>query len=158
SGDGMTFGGPTPFGTFAAVENPFEIAVGKINRDAAIDIVVTSYRSGELSVLLGNGNGTFQPAKTLSVGQHPKDVVVVDINHDGANDVIVANEADGNIAVLLGDGLGGFSTPTPPTYAVGVGARGVAAADFDEDGNIDIVVASYERADVLLGHGDGVFT
>ena len=122
-------------------------------------------------VLLGNGDGTFQPAVTYSSGGYgPSSLAIVDVNRDGIVDVLVNNvdlcgaQQNGCVAVLLGNGDGSFRSPT--TYdSGGPNSYSMAIADFNSDGKVDIVVTDCSPYNgtacglfgVLLGNGDGTF-
>jgi hypothetical protein len=113
-----------------------------------------------VSVLLGNGDGTFQAARTFAAGSGPRSVAVADVNADGLPDLIVANYGfTGSVSVLLGNGDGTFQAPR--TFAAGPWARSVAVGDFNGDGRLDLAVANYmgdyDTVSVLLGNGDGTF-
>jgi hypothetical protein len=159
-------------GTFQAAVNygagnsPDFVAVGDFNRDGKLDLVVanecgndpTCQSGGTVSVLLGNGDGTFQAAASSGVGTTPLWVAVGDFNHDGKPDLVTANFGSGNVSVLLGNGDGTFQT------AVSYGAGGfdpdsVAVGDFNGDGKLDLAVANEasNNVGVLLGNGDGTF-
>src|SRR3989454_11466386 len=97
--------------------NPASVAVGDFNGDGKRDLAVANYNSSTVSVLLGNGNGTFQPAVTLAVGANPLAVAVGDFNRDGKLDLVVANAGAGTVSVLLGDGRGNFQAAQ--TFAAG---------------------------------------
>src|SRR5208337_2989314 len=109
------------------------------------------------SVLLGNGDGTFQPQQTYSVGMFPFGIAVADFNGDGFPDIATANAQSNTVSVLLGKGDGTFQPQQ--TYAVGVVPRGIAVADFNGDGIPDLVVVNEFdfTVGVLLGNGDGTF-
>jgi Bacterial Ig-like domain (group 3)/FG-GAP-like repeat/FG-GAP repeat len=154
----------------------FAVAVADVNGDGKPDIVETNYCgincTQGAAVLLGNGDGTFQPALTYNSGPYGQSIVVADVNGDGKPDLVVANECDnsgscsggGLIAVLLGNGDGTFQTARN-YYSGGVYTFSIAAADVNGDGKPDLVVAN--RGDstgnlngtvsVLLGNGDGTF-
>src|SRR6185312_12067279 len=131
--------------------------------DGKTDLVVASYFH-TVSVLLGNGNGTFQPQATFTAGQGPKFVAVADVNGDGKPDLVVADaysSAGGNcIDVLLGNGNGTFAARQ--SYFTGIIARpfSVAVADMNGDGKLDLVSANEgsNSASVLLNSGNGNFT
>jgi FG-GAP-like repeat/Abnormal spindle-like microcephaly-assoc'd, ASPM-SPD-2-Hydin len=158
NGDG-TFRSPV----YYSVENePRSVAVGDFNRDGNLDLAVsgeTSPGNGCISVLFGNGDGTFQPAVNLPLSAYSTFVAVADFNDDGIPDLLAADFP--YISVLLGNGDGTFQppinndsfSPTPPD-ALGVG-------DFTGDGKLDVVVAGQfdasSQAVVLLGNGDGTF-
>ncbi|PYM39561.1 MAG: hypothetical protein DME17_00520, partial [Candidatus Rokuibacteriota bacterium] len=164
-------------GTFLAVQTlnvgifPVSVAVGDFNGDGIPDLAVAnadlgdaSYSNSSISVLIGTGNGTFQPAagpRTFTVGDSPWSVTVGDFNGDGKLDLAVANR--GNItpgltvAVVLGNGDGTFVVT--PTVGVGSHPSAVAVYDFNGDGKLDLAVANAgsNTVSVLLGNGDGTF-
>jgi uncharacterized repeat protein (TIGR01451 family) len=168
-GDG-TFETAMQFSTGPA---PHSVALGDFNRDGKLDLVVAntfpgSPIPGEISVLLGNGDGTFQPALYYGTGSGtgPAFVAVGDFNHDGKLDLAVANSLCGTtcgntagtiIAVLLGNGDGTFLAPV--NYTVGSEPISIAVGDFNHDGKLDLAVANDNGSNVsiLLGNGDGTF-
>ncbi len=141
---------------------PCSIAVADVNGDLKPDLVVANLDSGDVGVLLGNGDGTFQPAVTYDAGGAASSVAVADVNGDGHPDIVVAN-LNGTVGVLLGNGDGTFQTAV--TYgAGGGGTRAVAVGDLRGNGILDVVVANScidQNCDgsvgVLLGNGDGTF-
>jgi hypothetical protein len=82
----LTFLAPV---SYAAGSNPQAVAVGDFNNDGKFDLAVANAGSNNVSVLLGNGNGTFQPAKTFAVGADPVSVAVGDFNGDGKLDIVI---------------------------------------------------------------------
>ena len=110
-----------------------------------------------MTVLLGNGDGTFQNPVTYAVGDGPSAIVTGDFNGDGHIDLAVANYYDNDVSVLLGNGDGTFQNQV--IYAVGSGPYDLVAGDFTGDGRTDLAVANYHDKDVsvLLNNGDSMF-
>ena len=111
-----------------------------------------------LSILLGNGDGTFQAALDYVAGSTPSSVAVGDFNGDGFLDVAVLNPDA--VVVLLGNGDGTFQMPH--SYGIPTDAVCVAAGDFNGDGIFDLAVVSNSSAvpgvvTIMLGRGDGSF-
>jgi hypothetical protein len=165
------------------------VVVADLNGDGNMDLVVTNdcqttYEGecdafGQVSVLIGNGDGTFQPAVTYSTGAYyAYSVAVADLRGNGIFDLVVANwcqsvgagfecddgNPEGEVSVLLGNGDGTFQ-PAVTYSSGGYYAFSVATADLRGRGMLDIVVAnddcscddSVGAVGVLLGNGDGTF-
>ena len=135
---------------------------GDFTGDGHLDLAVANSGSNTVSVLLGNGNGTFQPQVTYAVGQVPQALVAGDFTGDGRLDLAVANNSSNTVSVLLGKGDGTFAPQV--TYAVGNSPVGIVAGDFNGDGRLGLAVANQGQDDskpgsvsVLLGKGDGTF-
>ena len=151
--------------------NPFGVAVGDFNRDGIPDLVVANAGggAGTVSILLGNGDGTFRASREFDAGGSETTTVAVgDFNGDGKPDLVVANYGGGggsfNVAVLLGNGDGTFMPAVG--YTAGISPDFVAIADFNGDGNLDFVAGSNAGGpavgntgvvSVFLGKGDGTF-
>ncbi len=133
------------------------MAVGDFNGDGKPDLVVANVDSDTVSVLLGNGDGTFQTAQNFGAGRGPRSVAVGDFNGDGKLDLAVANFYSNNVSVLLGNGDGTFQAAR--NFAVGNGPYSVAVGDFNGDGVQDLAVANFNsnNVSVLPGNGDGTF-
>jgi hypothetical protein len=152
------------------------VVVADVNRDGKPDLIVTNLvptSNGSVGVLLGNGDGTFQPVVLYDSGGYESGwVSVADVNADGIPDVIVANMctslancAAGSVGVMLGKGDGTFKGVV--TYATEP-TSGIAVADLNHDGKPDIVVSHCNLSpcvtnnaqgivEVLLGNGNGTF-
>jgi hypothetical protein len=154
-------------GTFSntysvAVQNsPNAIAVGDFNRDGNPDLAVTNLQSQSVTILLGYGDGTFRNVGTLSVTAALYSIAVGDFNRDGKLDLAVAggSTATEANAVLVAEGNGdGTFRPWAP-WKVGSLPSSIAVADFNLDGNPDLVTANSLTSDisVLFGNGDGTF-
>jgi hypothetical protein len=146
---------------FSVVTRPRSVAVADVNGDGKLDLIVTNYGNSQVannsvSVLLGNGDGTFQPAVNLNTGSLPFFVAVADVNGDGKSDLVVTNPAQG-VTVFLGNGNGTFQAPR--TFAAGLSPHVLAVADLNGDGRLDLVVTDSvaQTVNVLLGNGDGTF-
>ena len=149
-------GGFTTPVSFAVGTLPSSVAIGDVNGDAFLDLVVSNYGSSNVSILLGNGTGDFIAPSTFTVGGSPTFVAIGDLNGDGRLDLAVANWPGDNVSVLLNNGNG---TVSLANYAVGTQPRSIAIGDFNGDGKPDLAVANIESNDVsvLLGNGDGSF-
>lgn len=123
--------------------NPVSIVLGDVDRDGIIDAVVANAGAfaQNLSVLLGNGDGTFAPPHTIKAGAAPQFVTVADLNGDGKLDVITGNydpdiSNSAGIAVALGNGDGTFQRAV--RYDTAAAILFIVAADFDGDGKLDL--------------------
>jgi FG-GAP-like repeat len=134
---------------------PISVAIGDVNGDGKPDLVTADYSENAVSVLLGNGDGTFLASTSYAAGSQPGLVQVADLNGDGRQDIVVANQTSNNVSVLLGNGDGTFQPET--TYSVGAGQGFIRVADVNGDGKPDIVALDNGGASVLLGNGDGTF-
>jgi hypothetical protein len=136
-------------------KSPDAIATGDLNGDGKPDIVTANNTDDTVSVLLGKGDGTFEPQKTYATGKAPTDVAIADLGN-GKRDIVVTNREDSTVSVLLGKGDGTFEPQK--TYATGKAPAGVAIADLG-NGKLDIVTANRveNTVSVLIGKGDGTF-
>ena len=90
-----------PQQTFPAGDGATSVAVADLNADGVSDLVTANNTSKDVSVLLGNGDGTFQPQQIYGVTKEPVSLAVADLNNDGAHDLVTANRDSNNVSVLL---------------------------------------------------------
>jgi hypothetical protein len=138
---------------------PFDICAADFNNNGFIDIATADGGGNQVSILPGNGNGTFQPYVSVSVAPDgPRGMICADVNDDGKKDIIVANAMAANIDVLYGNG--NFTFAAPVKYTVGSNPRYMAYADLNGDGREDLVVPADNdnNVTVLYGNATGGFT
>jgi hypothetical protein len=147
-------------GTFDTGSGPDSVAVGDFNGDGELDLALSNYNVGRgntVAVLLGNGDGTFQPYVSYPTGSAPESIATEDLNGDGILDLVTANEFASTVSVLLGNGDGTFKSNVD--YATGKAPIAIAVADLNGDNKPDLVAVdlSANAVSVLLGNGDGTF-
>ena len=152
------FGPDTKYGSG---DEPVSIATEDLNGDDVLDLAVVHLQTDQVSILLGNGDGSFQTAVNYGVGDEPVSVAIGDLDEDNAPDLVVANENNDNVSILMGNGDGTFQTgwdayvPGRPSF--------VAMADLNGDDHLDLAVAcagypgEMGNVSVLLGNGGGAF-
>jgi len=145
--------------------HPVSVVTAVLSTGGQSDLIVANQNDNTISVFLGNGDGTFQPAVNLPTGKAPTGLAVADFNNDGNLDLAVTNQNDNTVWIFLGNGNGTFARPV--SYATGQAPVYVAAADFNGDGFLDIAVADNGAAtatntgddvSVLLNKADGTGT
>jgi hypothetical protein len=155
---------------FSAGSGPGSVTTADFNKDGKLDLAVGDTGSGDVSIMLGNGNGTFRPPMTYSVGQGASfqffQIAVGDLNADGKLDFVVSDYDDNNVAVFMGNGDGTFQPEV--TYVAGPNPTSITIADLNGDGKPDLVVTNQNctaggppcgmgTVSILLGNGDGTF-
>ena len=182
NGDGTFVVSPV---TYPVGPDPVAMVAGDFTGDGHTDLAVAFLGPnrgmasdhailGGVSVLLGNGDGTFQPEVNYAVGPHPDAIVAGEFTGDGHTDLAVFNYggyiavngvyavSGSSVSILLGRGNGTFQPQV--TYPLGLSAQTYypdefVTADLTGDGHADLAVANYNRntVSILLGNGDGTF-
>ncbi|WP_353932841.1 FG-GAP-like repeat-containing protein [Okeanomitos corallinicola TIOX110] len=160
--------GSSPVGVSSAY-NPIDVFIGDFNGDGKLDIATANFNlvelgtpsaapSSNISILLGNGNGTFGPASIYGVpeaftGTPLSAISLGDFNNDGLLDVAAGRFDDNNVYVFSGTGVGTFGHFE--SYNVGTTTRDIAVEDFNKDGNPDIAIVRSGTSVVSVQLGDG---
>jgi hypothetical protein len=122
--------------------------VADLDGDTVPDLVTANRFSDDVSVLLGNGDGSFQAAVSFAAGIFPQSVAVADLDGDSVPDLVTTNEFSDDVSVLLGNGDGSFQAAV--SFAAGNGPQSVAVADLDGDTVPDLVTANASSDDVTV--------
>jgi hypothetical protein len=138
---------------------------GDFNRDGKLDLAVNNYNNGTITILLGNGNGTFTQSASIALGtnNNPTALAAGDFNNDGKLDLAVGVTILGSpsdlVKIFLGNGNGTF-TPGPVLTLGAYQPYGIAVGDFTGNGNLDLAVtdSGSAKATVFLGNGNGTFS
>ncbi|MGP0063055.1 MAG: FG-GAP repeat domain-containing protein [Isosphaeraceae bacterium] len=164
AGQGLTVfqeDGPARFpleATIPLAAAPSALVAGDFG-NGELDLAIASSDEDDVSVLLGDRNGTFQAdPSTYAVGSNPTDIVACSLRDDGRLDLVTVNQNSDDVSVLLGNGDGTFQPQL--RFAVGSQPEAIAAADFNDDGRTDLAVTdrgSGGEISILLGRGDGTF-
>jgi hypothetical protein len=141
---------------YATGNTPYGVTVGDLNHDGHLDLVVPNVNGNNVSVLLGNGDGTFKPAVNYPASQ-PVSVAIADFNGDGNPDLAVAEEGNGSVFLMLGDGKGGFAPGKNIAFSSGQ-PQTITAADLNGDGKPDLVVCGFGGGLIVMNLGNGQFT
>ena len=138
--------------------SPYFVVVGDFNGDGIPDMATANEFGNTLTVLLGNGDGTFTLKSSPNVGKLPVCIAADDFNQDHILDLAVTNSADGTVTILLGKGNGTFTAQS--SLGVGNETHAIVVGDFNNDGIPDLAVSSLQDSvlTVLMGNADGTFT
>jgi len=152
-------------GTYPVGSVPHGVVTGDFNGDGILDLAVANKYSNSISVLIGqgsggNGNGTFAPQVSYPTTYRPFQLVAADFNEDGILDLAMSMNSSARMGVMIGQGTGGvgngtFSSPT--MYILNAASTGIATADFNSDGILDLVATENTAGtiEVRLGNGSG---
>ncbi len=160
--EGSSTTGPVAFsvGTLAAGQGTESIVTGRLNEDTFRDVAVANTSADTVSVMMSNGDGTFQTAVSLATGDQPTSIVAVDLTGDGLGALVTANRGDSSLSIFLNsDG-----TFTASTIALPGVPLSVVAGDFVGDSSLDLAIAVQSTTAgqpasvrILPGNGDGTF-
>ena len=124
--------------------HPVTVNAADFNGDGILDLAVTNVNTMNVAILLGNGDGTFQPQVSYSTTAGtmigPSAMTTGDFNGDGNVDLAITDQHDDSVSILLGNGNGTFQSPLE--FTTGTFASGVAAGDFNGDGRLDVAVTN----------------
>ena len=144
------------FASYQVGKNPTTITATDLNHDSFTDLITTNIASNTLSVLLGNGDGTFKDQVQLHVCQEPRALMMGDFNEDDHADVALACSGGDEVALVLGRGDGKFAEGQH--YPVHRAPVALATDDVNGDRHLDLVVAlRNDKVKVFLGTGTGEF-
>ena len=149
-------------GSPITVQGANNLALGDVNNDGRLDLIVTSSQKRRVTILVGQGDGRFVSDSTgpFEVPESPHEVALGDVNGDKNLDLAFANHDSYNVVLLLGTGRGTFrsapSSPIPMKDGRQPHTHGLGLADFNGDGHVDIATVNSETDnDVTVVMGDG---
>jgi hypothetical protein len=144
------------FATYPVGKNPTSVSTGDFNRDGVTDIITTNIGNNTLSLLFGNGDGTFKEQVILSTCREPRSLALGDYNRDTVLDIAVACSGSNQVAILFGHEAGAFAVG--PSYFMHRTPVSIASGDTNGDHFADLLVAlRNDKIQILLGNGDGSF-
>lgn len=140
--------------------SPGSVEAGDFNNDKFTDLAVASETDSSVTILLGNGKGSFTAAtgSPFFAGPQPNDIAIKDFNNDGNPDLAFANHENKFLTVLLGNGKGSFTAAAKSPFRVeGIPhTHGIATGDFNSDRRPDLVTDSWGNDNVEVLFGDSV--
>jgi hypothetical protein len=134
---------------------PGSLLVRDLDGDGALDIATANTDTGDVSVLLGHGEGAFLPVGTFAAGPEARDIEAADFDRDGLLDLATCSARDHAIAIVRGQARGSFQGARHE--GLGMASRGLVVTDLNQDGALDIVAGDHEATEalIILGRSDG---
>jgi len=147
----------SPSTEFAVGTGAASVVSADFNGDGFADLAVANNGTGDISILIGTGTGSFGAATNFGVGSGPYSLCTADFNGDGKADLAATNHGSNDVSVMLGNGSGSFGTAV--NFAVGTGPVSLTSADFNGDGFKDLATANFSsnNVSIILGNGAGSF-
>jgi hypothetical protein len=136
---------------FPVGDLPRSGALGDVNGDGLVDVVTANSWGNDISVLLGNGDGSFQAQQRFAVGEEPYAIALGDVNNDGVLDVATGNKNSADISLLLGNGDGSFQAQQ---RCAALGDYGSMLGNVNNDGKLDVVIIHGNSISVSLSNSD----
>jgi hypothetical protein len=135
---------------YSVGEYPAAVKIGDIDNDGFLDLLTVNKNIAApgVSILSGNGDGTFRAARNVAVGEFPSDAAIGDFDADGFKDLAVADRNYASILLLRGNADGTFRAPV--SYGVGVAPSALITADFDRSGAPDLATANFGSGTVSV--------
>ena len=161
TGCGIEIPSPPPnlfykFNVLEVGQGPANLITIDLNLDGISDIASANAKNNTLSVLLGNGDGTFRKTLTFPVYSEPTTIVSGDINRDGIPDLLTNARGERQFVLLLGYGNGSFMKPIG--IQTGRVPLAIIPADYNNDGNLDVAITlTFDKMEIFIGSGSGTF-
>jgi hypothetical protein len=143
---------------YGAGQRPYKVVTAQFTQSGNLDLAFADWVVNRVVILLGNGDGTFQPPRTFSA-PNPIGIATGDFNEDGNEDLAVVESGgtgNGAITIFLGDGKGSFKSSA--RYPIGVLSNSATVADFNGDGHLDVAVTNRgfnKPGNLMVFFGDG---